>query len=1117
MKNITDTIQGGGRKTYSFLLAVIAALCAASANAVENAGWGGGTGFWSDTNWYPASAPATASAWTSGNYAVFTNGTQHTLDLAGGTFTAASLRTPAGTSAARTKVVVSNGTLVLNNAINGTGSLDGNFMKSAIFTFGEGCTVRNDTAKWGLGLNNDSHIVFGPGSTYNETYSTKYNEVEAQGSNFIGANNAYSNSVTICEGANVNLKRRLVIGGVLGPKEAGNANTIGVLHVKGGNLTMTDDSYFMMGRNVSGWAAHNNNGKSYYIQDGGNVSASWLCMGSVWGRGYGSYGAKGYFTLNSGSFKVDYTHIGYQNEMVITVNGGTFDAGYFRIGATENTTTGADTDTSGKKAQCYMNKNKLYLNGGVMKVKYLNMNDEKGSTTGGVWCNGGTLKPTVSFNTSSGDGTKNFIINAGGLTVDTDSGITFGLYQQVKGGAGAITKTGAGTMVLTWAPLNTGGFIVNGGVLNVGGTSTGTVKITGPLVVNNGGTIYMNENAANRSPCSGLMTLNEGAKVKVPVTAQGEIAKTPAGQSGVAVNGAVSFVFNVKPAPGIHAVLESTSANVPFEDEDVALFSAPAVPGAVFSLSADKKKVLMTVPPPAGSHVWIGGTDGLFSTAANWVGGSVPSGSGAKVHFRTGGAITNDLQNFAPASLTFDASIGARPVLDGNAITGISAITNRSNYSVELKMSVNFGSKNIDVVQTAAWDENNATTWTPPEGRVIFSGGVTGKSFVRYSSHNIISGHYVLTDTAAFNVTSGGADRVVVAPDSSLRVKTADQIQELYIMGEFYAESSSHGWSDKSGKNRLWTWNNGGKFRTDAYSFYGSGQMYFGGYRDNAKSVALNKNHVIEAKSIKTTSSGALWLHAYANYSGTDNSNIYVGSSGMQNTSSGYMGVENDVHPTTIHPLNSDFTIARGKNASYDIRLGNGSNVGNVKLTFATDDTNGVPRTITLAGLLMTEANTSIVTVSGHGTNRVTSASAGMTGTYTVSSGATAVFAANAGFANATVSVANGGRLVAGGSAAKAGKLKVANGSTLEFKLNDATCTSFAATSVTPAASGAKATIAFTPGSVKSVGKAYTLITGANLADASAFAIPSGDRGSLSIDGGNLVYTAPTYFVIKVK
>jgi hypothetical protein len=33
MKNITDTIQGGGRKTFSFLLAAIIAVAMASANA----------------------------------------------------------------------------------------------------------------------------------------------------------------------------------------------------------------------------------------------------------------------------------------------------------------------------------------------------------------------------------------------------------------------------------------------------------------------------------------------------------------------------------------------------------------------------------------------------------------------------------------------------------------------------------------------------------------------------------------------------------------------------------------------------------------------------------------------------------------------------------------------------------------------------------------------------------------------------------------------------------------------------------------------------------------------------------------------------------------------------
>ena len=155
--------------------------------------------------------------------------------------------------------------------------------------------------------------------------------------------------------------------------------------------------------------------------------------------------------------------------------------------------------------------------------------------------------------------------------------------------------------------------------------------------------------------------------------------------------------------------------------------------------------------------------------------------------------------------------------------------------------------------------------------------------------------------------------------------------------------------------------------------------------------------------------------------------------------------------------------------------------------------------------------------VSGRGMNRVSSASTGMTGTYTVANGATVVFDGGKGFQNGTVSVEAGGRLVAGGASAAAGKLKIANGSTLEFKLDGASCTSFAAASLTQAASGAKATIAFTPDSVKLVGKSYTLITGANLSDASAFALHEGGNGRLSVVAGNLVYTAPTYFYIKVK
>jgi hypothetical protein len=69
MKNITDTIQGGGRKTFSFLLAATIALCAAaSARAATDTTWNGGTGgteaapinFYDSTKWSSGNLPSDA-------------------------------------------------------------------------------------------------------------------------------------------------------------------------------------------------------------------------------------------------------------------------------------------------------------------------------------------------------------------------------------------------------------------------------------------------------------------------------------------------------------------------------------------------------------------------------------------------------------------------------------------------------------------------------------------------------------------------------------------------------------------------------------------------------------------------------------------------------------------------------------------------------------------------------------------------------------------------------------------------------------------------------------------------------------------------------------------------
>jgi len=522
----------------------------------------------------------------------------------------------------------------------------------------------------------------------------------------------------------------------------------------------------------------------------------------------------------------------------------------------------------------------------------------------------------------------------------------------------------------------------------------------------------------------------------------------------------------------------------------------------------------------AATYTWTGGGDNAtFTDMQNW-------GQAEGTAFDTAGSYTFPSTTTASAiafpsgstqvngTITFDSGCPSI-TFSGGAITKVVKVVSNSSNNMTFNNAVTFNG-NIDVTQVAAWNEDNKLSWTPPNGRVIFWGGATGTTWTRYnSSKNIVSGHYILTTTSAFGASTGNGDRTIIAPNSSLTVKYSDQIQELYLMpgAEFIVTTlASHGWGNNKNpeSHRLWCWNNGGRFITTKYSMYGAGTQWLGGYRDNADSCQLNKNWKLFADTIETTSTGGICLHSYSNNTGTDYADIYVGSGGMKNTSSGYMRVENYSHPVTIHPINSDFTIARGTNGTGDLQLGNSSSSGATTLTLDTVDTNGVPRKITINGKLSSTTTTAVMNITGSGTNYINFLSNGFKGTYAVTNGATAVFAAGKGFSdNGVVSVASGSKLVAEGTSASYAKtLKVANGATLEFALNGASWASITSSTFS-ATSGSKATIRFTPGSVKKFGPSYTLIKGANLANASNFVLPEGDGGTLFADSGSLVYIAP--------
>jgi fibronectin-binding autotransporter adhesin len=160
------------------------------------------------------------------------------------------------------------------------------------------------------------------------------------------------------------------------------------------------------------------------------------------------------------------------------------------------------------------------INGGTLIIV---QNSNLGlQTTGAPVClDGGTLEANGTFGLydgSAGSDNRNVGLGTLGGVIDVTAGNTLTIAgaiqsQQGVGGAGPLTKTDSGTLMLTGANNYAGGTNVNGGVLIVGATgavpdgavsvgSSGTLKLgtgTGPasftsLTIASGGTVDVNNN-----------------------------------------------------------------------------------------------------------------------------------------------------------------------------------------------------------------------------------------------------------------------------------------------------------------------------------------------------------------------------------------------------------------------------------------------------------------------------------------------------------------------------------------------------------------------------------------------------------------------------------------------
>ncbi|MGA2496715.1 MAG: autotransporter-associated beta strand repeat-containing protein, partial [Tepidisphaeraceae bacterium] len=200
---------------------------------------------------------------------------------------------------------------------------------------------------------------------------------------------------------------------------------------------------------------------------------------------------------------------------------------------------------------------KTAVNGGTLRISQ--ENNIGGSPASFVadqlGINGATLETMGSISTSSNRGVT---LGAGGGTFNTDASTILTLQGPVTG-AGALTKTGAGALVLSANNTYAGSTIISGGTLQVGnyGTTGSLGTDTGPIV-NNGALVFIRSDSvtlANVVNGTGSLTQAGGGTLTVGgadafpaginITGSGGMVLTNAVTSGTATLSGYNSSLNV--------------------------------------------------------------------------------------------------------------------------------------------------------------------------------------------------------------------------------------------------------------------------------------------------------------------------------------------------------------------------------------------------------------------------------------------------------------------------------------------------------------------------------------------------------------------------------------------
>ena len=730
----------------------------------------------------------------------------------------------------------------------------------------------------------------------------------------------------------------------------------------------------------------------------------------------------------------------------------------------------------------------LYLNGGTLLTQCIKSGASDPNNHRlrvGMYFNGGTLKATadsdsfimIPYGDTTPDG--NVRVMANGGTIDTN-GHTINVRQKLdppsSGTSGDLVITGGGTYTQTGVTAYNGRTIVDGNTKYIKNNASSNLK----LVVKAGSSFQNAATLASRVAGASL-TFEGGAKLVVEPKANQIAVSAPA----IDVQGALTISSSsALPPEGAYTLMQITGTGTFAADilSRISFENAPA--GLTLVLSEDRKSIGYTYY--AHDWSWTGAGDGTtFGDSDNWHCKAVP-GATSDLYFsfftESSKTLQNDIDDLTVRSIVFNGDCASLTISGKQISMAGGGITNELNIVQTFTAPVAFPDDvGISAKQNILMNNN---TLNNEAGRIVFTGGVRGMQNGAVLDNRVFCGHWrFMASTVGMNTATD--KRTTIYKNSSVEANTLEGTQALYVMSGAAVTAAVINVTGAC----LATYNYGEIVVTNTLSFPASTKELYTTY-DGHVSTAR-----VKARKLVLSGGWNASLGTPSNEAIVSTVDWYLGEDGMNVTGSSHFFMHHNGDVLRIHPWKCDTAInqATGSATKTTLQM---NKTGS--LEFYTDDEDGVARTISLNGIVSSVAG-AVTYVKGAGTLSLGKSQRLAGGVSVVGT--------------AQLKVAKSGTVSLGGD------LTLADGATLGFALNGDNDTTLAIESGKTLTVNGTVAVKFAEGSVFAPDKAYTLVSGANLAegDEAKFALPEGNRGTLSVVEGNLVYTAPKYFIIKVK